>query len=455
MHVVTMAPVPLKRGILREALTHSKMRRLPPPVTAVLTAIALLLFSCASIPSQAALPERQDIPADFAGLVHAGGTRTRKEYAYLDYLGASWLVNTFYWDSIEVEDGEWDFLSYDAFVDKAKSAGKKILGILAYDSWLIHDDKDTHYYIPPEDLPRFLRYVRETVGHYRGRVDAWCIWNEPNFTFWDGTQGEFFELVRRTADTVREADRGAIILGGAFNRGLFGLPEDFIRGLFESGAMEKADAVAFHPYELNPGRSARLYGQFRDIVDDYGFGDKIWVTEVGYPTGGWYPTAVSEKKFPAYVVKTFTLLAAGGAGKVFWYQLFDPHRRTRSNSEDFFGLIRSRRDYRSKGAEAFRLCAQFLSGTAYYPRKLQRKGLPDSLQSFYFEGDGSGVLILWKEGLGAAAARLTLPGTGHLRHDPVSGEAAPIPAEMLVKVGTMPVFITWRTEEGAARISVP
>jgi hypothetical protein len=424
----------------------------------VLPAAITLFCSCASTPLRV-LPETLAVPADFAGVVHGGASRTQKEFDYLDYLGASWLLHTFYWDDIEPEDGEWDFLYYDALVDKAKASGKKVLGVLGYDTWRIHEDRNTHKYIPPEKLPAFLDYVRETVRHFRGRVDAWCVWNEPNFIFWNGTRAEYFELARQAAGAVREADDAAVLLGGAFNRGVFGLPEDFIRGLFESGAMEQADGVAFHPYELNPARTARLYDQFRAIVDDYGFGDKIWLTETGYPTGGWYPTAVSEKEFPAYVVKTFTLLAARGAQKLFWYQLFDPHKRQGGDSEDFFGLARSRRDYTSKGAEAFRLCAAFLPGTTYYAQMPPREDLPASLQSFYFEGNGGGVLILWNEGLAALRVRLSLPGTGRLRHDPVSGAAATLPAEINISVGATPVVITWRENSSGgvrdARISAP
>jgi hypothetical protein len=435
------------------------MMRLRPPLTAlcqtvIAPALALLFFSCATNPGPAPL-ERRDIPADFAGLVHAGGTRTRQEYEYLDYLGAHWILHTFYWESIQAADGEWDFLSWDALVDRAKARGKKVLGILGYDAWWIHSDGGVRNYIPPEKLPDFLNYVRETVSRYRGKVDAWCIWNEPNFIFWNGTPEEFFELVRRTACAVREADPAVILLGGAFNRGLWGLPENFIRGLFESGAMDQADGVAFHPYELTPARTARLYDQFRKIVDDYGFGDKIWVSEVGYPTGGWYPTAVSEKQFPAYVIKTCTLLAVRGPRTLFWYQLFDPLTRKKGNSEDFFGLVRSRQDYRSKGAEAFRLCAQFLAGTAYCPLEPGLEKPPRALQSFCFEGDGGGVLILWHEGPGAARLRLSLPGTGHTRHDPVSGDSAAIPAETPVKVGAMPVFITWQGRGGEIKIHKP
>jgi hypothetical protein len=418
------------------------MMRLHLLLICVSTSFALLVFSCAASPHPV-LPEQHSIPDDFSGLVHAGSTNTRKEYNFLNYLDAGWILHTFNWSGIEPEQGEWDFMYYDTLVDKARAGGKKVLGLLAYDNWWIHEDLDTHFYIPPERLPDYLNYIRETVSHFRGRVDAWCIWNEPNFIFWNGTDEEFFVLARQAADAVREIDTEVTLLGGAFNRGFFGLPEKFIRGLFESGAMEKVDAVAFHPYELNPRRAARLYDRFRAVVSEYGFGDKIWITEIGYPTGGMYPTAVSEKKFPAYVIKTFTLLAVRGSRKLLWYQLFDPHKRKRSDSEDFFGLVRSRRDYRSKGAEAFRLCAGNLSGAVYYAQKPQREKIPGSVQSFYFEKEGLSTLILWNEGFPRKIS-IKLGGTGHTRHDPVTGAAAPIPEDLNIKLGSMPVFITWR-----------
>ena len=411
----------------------------------IFPAVLLLFNSCAS--SRLVYPENTFVPSDFSGIVHAGGTRTHKESAYLDYLGVSWILHTFYWSSIEPEQGEWNFLYYDALVDRNKAAGIKILGVLAYDNWWIHDDMSEHKYIPPQRLPDFLNYVRETVEHFRGRVDAWCIWNEPNFQFWTGTDDEFIELARQAAGAVREVDSEVILLGGAFNRNILGLPEKFIRGLFESGAMDKTDAIAFHPYELNPYRTALLYERFRNIVDEYGFGDKIWVTEIGYPTGGWYPTRVQEKRFPEYVIKTCVLLAAAGARKILWYQLFDPHSRSSGNSEDFFGLVRSSRNYVSKGAEAFRLCARFLSETNCYAIESGADGLPGSIRSFWFKGNGRGALVLWNDGLGQARIRLRLSGTNHALHDPVTGAENQIQPDTAVTVGRMPVFITWNESE--------
>jgi hypothetical protein len=415
-----------------------------------LFSLFFLLSACATNPLSSCPLE---IPDDIAGLVHAGQTNTPEEYVLLDRMDATWLLTTFYWSRIEKEENLWNFDSYDKYVDTAQAAGKKVLGILAYDTSWIHSDGKSHNYIPPDKVHHFVNYVRQTVSHFRGRVDAWCIWNEPNFHFWTGNRDEFAALSRQAAEAAREEDPDVTLLGGAFNRGVWGLPNAYIKSLFESGAMEKADAVAFHPYELNPARTVKLFDKFKDRVAKYGFEDRIWVTEVGYPTGGWYPTSNTEKKFPAHIVKTFIFLATSGAKKIMWYELFDSVNRKKMDSEDFFGLVRSREDYTSKGAEAFRLCAAHLAGTVYRLDLPLRDGLPKSLRSFYFErpqgGQGGGVLVLWKEG---PSLRLALHNAvGLTAHDPVSGEAAALPPQALITVNATPMFITW--EEGGAEAS--
>jgi hypothetical protein len=400
-----------------------------------------LLAGCASAPAPSGSIV---IPEDFTGIVHAGQTNTPQEYALLDRMGASWILTTFYWSRIEGEEGQWNFVNYDTYVDTAKTAGKKIIGVLAYSVSWIHEDGKSRDYIPPDKVHLYLNYVRRTAEHFKGRVDAWCIWNEPNFGFWKGSRVEYLSLARQAADALREIDSEVILLGGAFNRGIFGLPTAYIKGLFESGAMDKADAVAFHPYELNPNRTTRLFLEFRARVAKYGFEDRIWLTETGYPTGGWYPTAVSEKKFPSYVAKTFVGLAINGAKKILWYQLSDPLERSKSNSEDYFGLVRSDNDYTSKGAEAFRLCAVYLSGATYHPEFSLRKNMPKTLHLFYFEQpSGVRTLVLWKDG-GTINLMLQASENGYTKHDIVTGNTETISAQTPIVVGNTPIFITWQ-----------
>ena len=400
--------------------------------------------SCSSKPLNVS-PNGRYISADFAGVVHAGMTNTTEEYDLINYLGIKWILQTFSWSGIEPQRGQWNFERYDAFVDNAKANGVNVIGVLAYEVSWIFEEGERSRYIPADKIPDFCNYVRVTAEHFKGRVDAWCIWNEPNTTrFWTGTNEEFYELSRHAADAVREVDSDVILLAGAFNRGYIGLPEKLIRGLFESGAMEKTDGIAFHPYELNAARSIRLYEKFRKIVDDYGFGEKIWITEMGFPTGGKMPTKINEKRFPEMVIKSFSCLAAAGAKFVLWYQLFDPIVREPDDSEDFFGLVRSREDYTSKASEAFRLCALYMTDSVCY---VLTDGLPGSIRAFWFKGADSSALVLWNDGLFSRKLNIKLPGTDHKLHDIITGFEVSIPAETAVKAGNEPVFITYKSEE--------
>jgi len=407
----------------------------------------LLLFfaSCASIPVHIS-PEGRRIPEDFAGIVHAARTGTDTEIQQLKYLGAKWTIHSFDWHRIEAVQGEWDFSMYDKIVDNCKDAGLKIIAVLAYDVPWIHEEGHRKRYIPPDKLPDFLLYVRKTVEHFRGRVDAWNIWNEPNFFFWKGTDDEFIELSRQAADAVRDVDSKVTLFAGAFNRFVF-FPEKFIRKFFESGAMKKVDYIAFHPYDTSIARSVRAYERFREVVDEYGFGDKIRITEIGFPTGGVFPNRIPLKKFPESVIKIYAHLAYAGALNVLWYQLYDPlireYRGSIRSSEDYFGLIRSIADPTSKASEAFRLSALNMPNTTCYVLTPEQDGIPRSVKAFWFKGANGGALVIWKDGGGASRLNIRLPGTEHLRHDIVTGNKDAIPAEITIRAGSEPVFITW------------
>jgi hypothetical protein len=404
-------------------------------------AAALTICSCRGAAAFYA-GETREIPDDFAGMVHAGDTLEEEEYRLLDEAGVSWILATFYWSSIEREKDAWDFSFYDQFVDKGKEAGKKIAAVLAYDTSWLHDDNTTHRYIKPTDMHLYLRYVENLARRFKGKVDAWEIWNEPNGIFWHGSKKEFAELTRAAIQKIREIDPDVPVLAGAFLRA----PASYIKFLFESGSMDQASGLAFHPYAINPQGAAAVYDKAAKTAALYGFEDKLWITEAGYPTGGWYPTRVSEKTQPAYIVKTMSSLAAKGARVVLWYQLFDPYvrgdERYNLDSEKYFGLYYP--DYTPKsGAAAYSLCARLLAGTVYRPDLPERTGLPKTLVSYYCEDkDGGGILIVWSTR--KVPLRITLPGSGHLLHDPVSGGQTPVPGELVIDAGDMPFILTWK-----------
>jgi hypothetical protein len=388
------------------------------------------------------------IPEDYFGVVHAGQTRSAEEYRLLDEMGVEWILATFYWSRIEEQKGIFNFSGYEDFVDTALRNNKKIIAVLGYETpWLFTKGKSKRY-ISPENIPLFLRFVEETVRHYKDRVDVWEIWNEPNFMFWKGSRKDFFELSRLTAMKIREFDPNAYILGGVFWR----TPRGFIKDMHKAEAMENLDGLAFHPYAVNPEGSMKLYDKFLKILSEINYTGPVWITEVGYPTRGWYPTRVSPEKQPSYVIKTIAGAAARGARVLSWYELFDAHNREEvppytMDSEKFFGLAYP--DYsRKESAWAYELCARFLPGSRYAPEFPRKENIPSNIVSFCFMGGKSdaNTLIVWNDRNRFQKVNLRL-STLALLHDITTGQNSYLPQETVLDVGKEPLLITWQGAE--------
>jgi hypothetical protein len=431
------------------------------------------------------------IAAELMGMVHAGyhdrdgrgnSGRLEDEYSLLDDMGVVWMLRDFSWDSIEPSDDNWRWDTFDRYVQDANAHDKKIMGLLAYETEWIHGafNDETGKYACGHTSDRlvagerevgvFCEYVTKTVSRYDGehgygKVDAWCIWNEPNLQprFWTGTPEEFFILTTAATAAIRQADPDAVIIGGALNT----LADDEVwtKGMFKSGAMNNVDFFAYHPYLTDAVTVANRYNNFRKVVADYGFKDKIWITEIGYPILGSYGTEVPEPEMPEMVTKTITLLAVGGAQRIFWYELFDHGAAgDPKDSEAWFGLVDFDTFRKKGGADAYKLCAMNIPGKAWrsqYPMRSAK--LPDFINAYYFEGDnGTHTLIIWNEVVVIPqAVQVTLPGSGQKVWDLASGGFTPIGEHSTYTlregVNESIQFFTWENSDPSKppRIAVP
>jgi hypothetical protein len=400
---------------------------------------SMFVFSCSTTP----LPYggQVTVPEDFFGIVHASITQTPQEDKLLEEMGCKWILRTFNWHIIESKKDVFDFSFYDSYVDHVKEQGIKIIALLGYNNEYSPDGK-AEFYISSDKMPLFLRYVEEIVRHYNGKVDAWCIWNEPNFTFWNGTNSEFYELTKLTAEKIRKTDPDAYIIGGAFWRS----PEGFIKKMHRAEGFKDLDALALHPYSMNPSDSMKVYDKFTNILSEINYSSPIWITEVGYPTGGWYPTRVSPNKLAVFVVKTIAGMAARGARNVLWYEMLDVKETGTINisSEKQFGLVN--KDFSRKTCSwAYELCAHYLPGSRYVHELPQRENIPSNIVSFCFLGgiSGNNTLILWNDKKQSQNIELNLSSSA-LLHDIYTGQNTPLPVDASVKVTNEPLIITWQ-----------
>jgi hypothetical protein len=251
-------------------------------------------------------------------------------------------------------------------------------------------------------------------------VDVWLIWNEPDLQprFWEGTKEQYFALNKATVEAIRALDSEegttTTLVGGVFTATA---SNEWINGLFTSGGAAGLDGIAYHPYSANPQGSLVWVNNFIQKVAPYGFADKIWLNEVGFPT---YPqelpppgveiNARYEGDMPEVAAQTFTLLAAAGARSLTWYHMSD-------SADRGYGLIwqKNSSEWVKKGGYwGYALCAQNLPGKKYVQLSFD-KPIPDYIHIYYFEGsDGSRTLIAWSSNpLAAEEVRLNFGGSNH------------------------------------------
>ena len=114
-------------------------------------------------------------------------------------------------------------------------------------------------------------------------IRTWQMWNEPNHAgVWSQQPyaRSYVRTLRAAARGVRVADPGAtIVLAGLVNRSWLAL-----RQLYKAGARGYFDAVAIHPYTLEPKNVLRLVELARKELREHGDGRlPIWITELSWP----------------------------------------------------------------------------------------------------------------------------------------------------------------------------
>jgi hypothetical protein len=232
---------------------------------------------------------------------------------------------------VEPEKGrsEW----FDEKVRLAQQHDVRVLGeFLRVPKWASSAGPDVRghdvHQCPPRDLAEFGSYVRGVVGHYRGYIRHWEIWNEPYGTgFWRGTPEQYAELAKVAARETRAADPRALLLAPC----AYPNTHEWVERALAAGATSLADIFSYHGYDVyQPDAYRRVqtwaaHGRQKPLP--------IWNTETG-PTSRTFYRHVPDKLADSYsnwlrpvpygraaedAVKLFVLALAGGAERYFQY----------------------------------------------------------------------------------------------------------------------------------------
>ena len=178
-------------------------------------------------------------------------------------MGAVWIVEYFPWAYSEPAPGRYDWTHADQVVDHARRQGLKVIARLGLvPEWArpgTDDQPTTPTYLEEAYYPAFAEFAGAFAGHFRGRVAAIVVWNEPNIALEWGYRPVdpegYTALLRATYAAVKQADPQVVVLGGALAPTLApaGDPEgmndlEYLRRMLAAGAGQAMDGLAVHAY---------------------------------------------------------------------------------------------------------------------------------------------------------------------------------------------------------------
>ena len=262
------------------------------------------------------------------GWSHSGANTDRFDFdsplrrlKLLAEMGAKWDRCDFWWGRIEPEQGKFVFRDFDRAVEQYLQYGIELMPILCYGSAWHGRSPDT-----PEEWKLYARWAGEMVRHYRGKISAWEVWNEPNISvFWKPQPNaeHYVNMLKAAYRVMKKADPKCIVVAPA----TAGIDLGYIQRFLELGGGHYCDVISVHPYQgANHGPEPGLLNSLRklkDLLASYHLRQPIWITEMGWQTKPAEQAQATEDQQADYLVRSYVLALSEGVQRLFWFNLVD------------------------------------------------------------------------------------------------------------------------------------
>lgn len=280
----------------------------------VRSAVALALGLCASL-LPAALPVQAGASQEIGVQQHllwpgVDATDVNRQLDTAVNLGASHVRVDVSWAILE-QDGKrryssWLLSRLDHVVSAANSRGLRLVLMLLWSpcwassapdsvkqgcSGLWWERGEVHSY-PPAEASHYADAIGYLASRYRGRVAAWEVWNEPNFSQFFTTPAkasEYAKIVKAAYPAVKASDPSSKVLAGS----LSGADVEFTRALYAAGIKGSFDGFSIHPYSGDRSPLSAIDAGYSFVAGVPGVRKvmlanndpkPLWITEIGWNT---------------------------------------------------------------------------------------------------------------------------------------------------------------------------
>lgn len=223
--------------------------------------------------------------------------------SFIEY--GTWRVDTCV-DEVE-EPIYWEYNNedefpeeYDQFIHGFNESGVVVNYILHFwdkNGHALGEELTTPRFQTEEQIQDFLNYTRFVVSHYKGHVQYYTIWSEPDAGGIKHIEPEdYINLIRRVVPVIHEEDPDAKV--GIGPNVLF-FAQDYLSTIVESDIMTMVDAIQWHGiYNVLPNDSfyGDYYYEYPAIIEGLmqtaaanGFDGEYWATEISYTSAEYDP----------------------------------------------------------------------------------------------------------------------------------------------------------------------
>ncbi len=257
--------------------------------------------------------------------------------------GFGWIRQQVRWMDLHDRSGAIFWAELDNIVEDSHRSGVKLLlSVVAAPGWTTSNGRNG---MPSrEHFGTFNYFMGEMAKRYKGKVQAYEIWNEQNLAAENGgrvaSAGLYMDMLVGASQAIKANDSAALIVSGApssteTNRADIALSDiTFLKQMFADPRFRSnVDIVGVHPggasnppdsfWPDNPGpgpgwvTSREFY--FRRVEDVHaamvasGLGDmKVWVTEFGWATpnntpGYGFGNNISYERQAEWIVRAFQM----------------------------------------------------------------------------------------------------------------------------------------------------
>lgn len=241
--------------------------------------------------------------AGFEVLDHRTAYDFDKVIPIMKYSGVKWARLQSGWQRAEKKEGVYDFGWLDHIVDELNKAGIHPWFSLSFGNGIYMEGAQPlpphgNYFFSPtrfgeRGIYGWTNYVKAMATHFKGRVDHYEVWNEPNAGFLrlpnTGAKiqaeepEEYVKLVAITEKALHEVDKDAIVIAGAISG--CAICNEYMQKLFKAGIAKYIDVFSYHPY----GGSLEAYWgdrleYIKELIKESGKDIRIWQGENGRPS---------------------------------------------------------------------------------------------------------------------------------------------------------------------------